>query len=70
VVVDVYEDDWSRLAWVQLLGRVEVLDVGDAAAGLEALAAKYSQYRDDPPPGPVLRLSVARSLCWRAHISA
>jgi PPOX class probable F420-dependent enzyme len=25
--VDVYSDDWSQLAWVQLLGRVEWLSV-------------------------------------------
>jgi PPOX class probable F420-dependent enzyme len=38
--VDVYDDDWDRLAWVQLLGRIEVLELGDGAAGLEALTAK------------------------------
>lgn len=64
--VDVYDDDWSRLAWVQLLGRVAVLELGDGAAGLEALTAKYPQYRDQPPPGPLLRLEVERALAWRA----
>src|SRR5919201_562638 len=44
--VDHYDDDWSRLAWVQLLGRVEVLDADDGASGMEALAAKYEQYRE------------------------
>jgi PPOX class probable F420-dependent enzyme len=64
--VDVYDDDWSRLAWVQLLGRVEVLELGDGAAGLEALIAKYPQYLEQPPPGPLLRLEVERALHWRA----
>jgi PPOX class probable F420-dependent enzyme len=64
--VDVYHDDWARLAWVQLLGSVEVLDLADAAPGLDALAAKYAQYRTEAPPGPVLRLGVQRALCWRA----
>src|SRR3954463_9381382 len=27
ITVDHYEDDWSRLAWVQAVGRVDVLDV-------------------------------------------
>jgi PPOX class probable F420-dependent enzyme len=66
LVVDVYDDDWSRLAWVQLLGRVDVIDLGAGIPGLEALTAKYGQYRGDPPPGPLLRLGVDRALCWRA----
>jgi PPOX class probable F420-dependent enzyme len=64
--VDVYDDDWTRLAWVQLLGRVEVLELDDGVAGLEALTAKYPQYRAQPPPGPLLRLEVERALSWRA----
>jgi PPOX class probable F420-dependent enzyme len=64
--VDFYDDDWSRLAWVQLLGRVEVLEAAPGAAGLEALAAKYVHYRERPPPGPLLRLEVERALHWRA----
>jgi PPOX class probable F420-dependent enzyme len=66
VTVDRYDDDWSRLAWVQVLGEVDVLDVGDCAPALEALASKYEQYRREAPPGPVLRLSPSRALCWRA----
>jgi PPOX class probable F420-dependent enzyme len=64
--VDVYDDDWSKLAWVQLLGRVSVLEVEQAADGLDALVAKYDPYADRRPPGPLLRLSVGRALHWRA----
>ena len=64
--VDHYDDDWTRLAWVQLLGRIDVLDATDVRPGLDALAAKYPQYGADPPPGPVLRLEVERALSWRA----
>jgi PPOX class probable F420-dependent enzyme len=64
--VDVYDDDWSRLAWVQLLGRVEVLPVERGGSGLEALAGKYAPYRERRPPGPLLRLAVERALYWRA----
>jgi PPOX class probable F420-dependent enzyme len=66
LTVDLYDDDWSRLAWVQVLGRVDVLDAADGPAGLDALAAKYPQYRERPPPGPLLRLAPERALCWRA----
>jgi PPOX class probable F420-dependent enzyme len=64
--VDRYDDDWAELAWVQLLGRIDVLDLDQAAAGLDALRSKYDQYRSDPPPGPVLRLAVERAVQWRA----
>ncbi|HEY1274474.1 MAG TPA: TIGR03668 family PPOX class F420-dependent oxidoreductase [Thermoleophilaceae bacterium] len=64
--VDRYDDDWSRLAWVQLLGQVSVLGAGDGAAAMEALVAKYAQYRSERPPGPLLRLRVERALSWRA----
>jgi PPOX class probable F420-dependent enzyme len=67
--VDHYEDDWSRLAWVQVMGSVSIVEVGEgreAEAGLERLQTKYSAYTDDPPDGPLLRLRPERSLCWRA----
>jgi PPOX class probable F420-dependent enzyme len=66
LTVDRYSDDWDELAWVQVLGTVELLDPADADPGLEALGAKYPPYRDAPPPGPVLRLEVERCLHWRA----
>jgi PPOX class probable F420-dependent enzyme len=66
LLVDVYDDDWSRLAWVQLLGRVDVLPADSAAEAMDALASKYSQYAERTPPGPLLRLSVERSRQWRS----
>lgn len=66
LLVDVYDDDWSRLAWVQLLGRVEMLPVDAAPEAMEALAAKYAPYAERTPPGPLLRLSVEGSRQWRS----
>jgi len=66
LLVDVYDDDWSRLAWVQLLGRIEVVPVDSAPDAVAALAAKYEQYSRRTPPGPLLRLTVDRALRWRA----
>jgi PPOX class probable F420-dependent enzyme len=66
LVVDVYDDDWTRLAWVQLLGGVEVLAAAESPDALVALAAKYPQYAERRPPGPLLRLTVERTLQWRA----
>ena len=64
--VDRYHDDWSALAWVQLLCTVELLDPEDDPVGIEALAARYEQYRREPPAGPLLRLVPQRALHWRA----
>ena len=66
LVVDLYDDDWTRLAWVQLLGRVEVVPLESSPDALAALAAKYEQYASQTPPGPLLKLSVERTLHWRA----
>ena len=46
VVVDRWAEDWSRLGWVLLRGRGELLEPGDAhAAALVLLREKYPQYR-------------------------
>jgi PPOX class probable F420-dependent enzyme len=66
LTVDRYSDDWSRLAWVQVLGRVQVVDVDENADALRALIERYPQYRAEPPPGPLLELRPRRCLCWRA----
>ena len=66
LLMDEYDDDWSRLAWVQLLGRVDIVPIDAAPEAVEALAAKYSQYASSTPPGPLLRLEVERALHWRA----
>ena len=66
LTVDRYSDEWEELAWVQVLGSVSILDADEAPAGLEALRAKYEQYRDEAPPGPLLALEPRRYLWWRA----
>jgi PPOX class probable F420-dependent enzyme len=66
LTVDRYSDDWDQLAWVQVLGRIEIVEAKEGAAGLEALTEKYEPYRDEPPPGPLLALEPERFLWWRA----
>jgi PPOX class probable F420-dependent enzyme len=67
LTVDRYSDDWEQLAWVQVLGAVQILDAAEGAAGLAALGAKYEQYQAEPPPGPLLALEPRRFLWWRAE---
>jgi PPOX class probable F420-dependent enzyme len=64
VLVDHYEEDWSRLWWVRLDGTARVLDEGtERERALELLGAKYQQYRTEPPTGPVITVRIE---AWRA----
>ncbi len=66
LTVDHYTDDWTSLAWVQLIGDMAILEPLAYQAALDALTGRYPQYETDPPPGPLLRLSIARTVWWRA----
>ncbi|MFB4281997.1 MULTISPECIES: TIGR03668 family PPOX class F420-dependent oxidoreductase [unclassified Nonomuraea] len=65
VLADHYEDDWTRLWWVRADGRAFVLEDGRDAA-LDLLAAKYRQYRERRPEGPVIVVEVTRWSEWSA----
>jgi PPOX class probable F420-dependent enzyme len=69
LTVDHYSDDWRELAWVQVLGSVKLLEPSQAKPAIAALAAKYEPYRDEPPPGPLLRLVPDRLMWWAAKDS-
>jgi PPOX class probable F420-dependent enzyme len=65
LLVDHYEDDWSRLWWIRLRGRARVLDDGEERKrAIELLTEKYPQYRDQPPDGPVLAVDVTQVREW------
>jgi len=66
LTVDHYEDDWSRLKWVQAIGEVTILDADDAPEAIAALTRRYPAYREQPPAGPVVSLEPDRLLWWRA----
>lgn len=66
LTVDRYDEDWTRLAWVQLVGETAILDVLGHDDALDALAARYAHYRERPPRGPLLCLTPHRIVYWRA----
>lgn len=46
IVADVYDEDWSRLAFVLVSGTARLVEAGpEHTRALEALRAKYVQYR-------------------------
>lgn len=65
-VADRYDEDWSRLGWVMLRGRAEILRAGaehDSAQDL--LRDRYPQYRAmDLATLPVIALRIARATQW------
>jgi len=61
LLVDHYEEDWSRLWWVRVDGPAEVIESEEA---IDALAAKYEQYRAARPAGPVIALTPAEWRSW------
>jgi PPOX class probable F420-dependent enzyme len=67
LLLDEYDEDWTKLWWVRLRGRARVLDDGDEARrALALLTDKYGQYRDTPPTPPVLAIDVDEWRGWSA----
>lgn len=68
VLADHYEDDWGALWWARADGLATVLrDPTDMAGPLELLAARYRQYRAEPPGGPLIRIQAERWAGWAAR---
>jgi PPOX class probable F420-dependent enzyme len=71
MLADEYSDDWDKLWWVRADGRAVVLtDRRQMAEPLRLLANRYWQYREAPPTGPVLAVTVERWSGWASATSA
>ncbi|MPV35699.1 TIGR03668 family PPOX class F420-dependent oxidoreductase [Georgenia subflava] len=69
LLVDRYDNDWSALWWVRADGPASITDLADTAevhAALTELAAKYPQYAEVPPAGPLIRIGVTSWHAWSA----
>lgn len=66
VVIDVWDEDWTKLRYVLLEGTADLLETGnerDRAVAL--LEEKYPQYRTMPlADAPVIRVTVERRVEW------
>ncbi|HYU18100.1 MAG TPA: TIGR03668 family PPOX class F420-dependent oxidoreductase [Chloroflexota bacterium] len=71
LVVDHYEEDWTRLAWLQVRGRAELVDEpGERQRALAGLRARYPQYRAmDLESRPLIRITPRRVVDWAARSS-
>jgi PPOX class probable F420-dependent enzyme len=70
LVIDEWDEDWSRLRWVIVEGRADVLTEGaEFGRAIDQLLVKYEQYRAmrlDRTRGAVVRLAPDRIVAWRA----
>jgi PPOX class probable F420-dependent enzyme len=67
LLIDHYEEDWTRLRFVMVQGRAELLDGGtEWKAARTLLEAKYPQYRalPLPPDGPVIKIVPDHVVRW------
>lgn len=69
VVIDRYDEDWSRLAWVIIDGLADLLTGGaEFSRGADLLLAKYPQYRAmglARDAGMMVRIRPVRVNHWR-----
>ena len=68
LLVDQYSEDWTALWWVRADGVARVLAPEDeeAVRAVDRLVARYAQYREARPHGPVLAVDVERWSGWSA----
>ena len=71
LLADHYEDDWAALWWARVDGRAAILPPGDPGRErpLDLLAAKYPQYRELRPAGPVIVIDAGRWSGWASALA-
>jgi len=67
VLVDRYDEDWTKLWWVRASGTARILEPGpEWERAISVLAEKYRQYAGSPPGGPVVAIDLDRVSGWQA----
>ena len=64
LLADHYEDDWSQLWWVRADGRAEIGEATGHPDLVDALTAKYAQYREQRPDKALIVIGVQRWSGW------
>jgi PPOX class probable F420-dependent enzyme len=70
ILVDRWDEDWSRLAWLRAYGTAELLEpqpheTKEHAAAVAALRLKYRQYDDQAIDArPIIRIAINRVVSW------
>lgn len=71
LLVDRYDDDWSRLAWLQVRGQAGlVTDPDERARAFATLRDRYPQYHSmDLESRPLIRITPTQVVEWSASES-
>lgn len=70
LIVDRWDEDWTRLAWLRLYGSGELLEPQphereEHTAAIAALRERYPQYAThDLESRPIIRIAVQRVVSW------
>jgi PPOX class probable F420-dependent enzyme len=65
LLVDHYAEDWTALWWIRLDGTALVVESDEGRGrALGPLREKYDQYVQEPPPGPVISITVNAWSAW------
>ena len=65
LLVDHYEEEWTRVWWVRADGHGRVIEDGpERERAVDALREKYEQYEHIGLPGAVLAIDVDRWVGW------
>ncbi|MFI6505280.1 TIGR03668 family PPOX class F420-dependent oxidoreductase [Nonomuraea typhae] len=65
LIVDEYDDDWARLWWVRADGHAEIHESGQVRdRAVAKLMDRYEQYRETPPQGPAVLITVSAWTGW------
>ncbi len=68
LLIDEYDEDWKKLAWVRIDGIAKILSRTDTTTrAIELLRAKYSQYRKmELTNKPVIEITIKKKAHWEA----
>ena len=66
LLVDHYEEDWSRLRYVLVEGEGSIVEGDNAMPALAALREKYPQYAEVELFPEVIRIDATRIVAWSA----
>jgi PPOX class probable F420-dependent enzyme len=67
VLVDRWDEDWARLAWVRLSGEAALVEPGERGHGtaVAALRERYPQYATHAlERRPMIRVAITRATSW------
>jgi PPOX class probable F420-dependent enzyme len=65
VVIDVYDEEWSKVWWVRLVGRGRAVEEGpEFERARRLLCEKYPQFEGDPGGGPIMAVDVDEWSGW------